>query len=243
MTDDLGSPEEEESGGELAGELAKRWFDALLRESDQVQATITRTLTAAHNTVGIFIPAALGVFVLTAKALEASSKIDLLALVLAGVFCMARLYADSLWVEFLGYHHYFYGELQPRIYQAAGHKADSHMETPNLGEFVVKHWARRNGPHLVAPHVASFLLVAPLTIYGVWAYSSGSRRIVFLISVLFLLSAAILSSARAAWLSRTVYRALEDRKCGAERVLKECHRDQEESRGTPLLKRTHDGAA
>lgn len=151
MAEDL-TPKEE-PGREPEGELAKRWFDALLRESDQVQATISRTLTAAHNTVGIFIPAVLGVFVLTARALEASSTIDLLAIVLAGVFCMARLYADSLWVEFLSYHHYLYGELQPRIYQAAGHKADRCTENPNLGQFVVKHWARRNWPHLVAPHV------------------------------------------------------------------------------------------
>lgn len=66
MTDNL-SPKGKELGRGPERELAKRWFEALLalRESDQVQATISRTLTAAHNTVGIFIPAALGVFVLT----------------------------------------------------------------------------------------------------------------------------------------------------------------------------------
>jgi hypothetical protein len=195
------------------GGLAKRRFEALLRESDQVQGSISRTLTAAHNTIGIFIPATLGVFALTAKALETSDKIDLLALVLAGIFCMARLYADSLWVEFLSYHHYFFGELQPRIYAAAGQTGK-----PNLGQFVVNRWARRNGPHLVAPHVASFLLVAPLTIYGVWAYSVGTRRVVFLVSIGVLLSAALLSSLRAALLSRTVYRDLGMGKYGTEEI-------------------------
>ena len=77
-------------------EEAEDQLEALLHESVQVHATISRAFTSVHNTVGIFLPASVGLFVLGSKELRETVGLDFLALILAATFCIARLYADTL---------------------------------------------------------------------------------------------------------------------------------------------------
>jgi hypothetical protein len=151
---------------ETITEEAKDQLEALLHESEQVHATISRAFTTVHNIVGLFLPASVGLFVLGAKDLHDVIGIDLLALILAATFCIARLYADTLWTEVLAYWEYNYAVLQPRIYACT--KQEAHR---NLGQTLLKGWPCASSFPMLGFHIMTFVFVTATTVYGVVAYA------------------------------------------------------------------------
>lgn len=170
-------------------EQRKAQLEALLHESEQVNAMMNRTLTLAHNIIGLFLPASLGLFVLGSKELGPDVGIDLLSLIIAAIFCTARLYADTLWTEFLEYWRYNFSDLQPRIYAFTG-QADRR----NLGQSILKGWPSASSFPMLIFHVVTFIFVLSLTVYGVWAFAAGLRRNLVLSGVLVLMAVAVISA-------------------------------------------------
>jgi hypothetical protein len=172
----------------LTEEEAKEQLEALLHESEQVYAAISRTFTSAHNIVGLFLPASIGLFVLGAKELHDIVGIDLLSLILAATFCIARLYADTLWTEFLAYWEYNFASLQPQIYSR------TKQDRRNLGQSLLKGWPCAASFPMLVFHLMTFVFVAAMTIYGVLAYGAGPRMVILLICVVFLVAVASVSA-------------------------------------------------
>jgi hypothetical protein len=168
---------------------AKEQLEAMLHESEQLHAALSRAFTLTHNIVGLFLPAAIGLFVLGAKEFHETIGIDVLALILAAIFCTARLYADTLWTEVLAYWKYNYTDLQPRIYARTRQRA-----CRNLGQTLVDGWPCASTFPMLVFHIVTFAFVAAITVYGVMTYSCGRREVVLLSCVILLLAVATTSA-------------------------------------------------